>query len=79
MIQWIIVFIVIAFAVTYAALRIYSATKHAKNHCDGCRGCSLYKEISKNKAARRMKTRNHPTPNGSVCPLASNRSSDRQQ
>ena len=57
MIQHLIIFIVLALSLCYAGYRIYIALKSANNPCYGCKGCSIRKELEKNRKSPAKKSR----------------------
>lgn len=53
--QEIIVYIILAIAVTYAVYKVYSSLAERNSPCYGCQGCELKKQMlnkSKNKRAK---------------------------
>lgn len=52
MIQYIIIFSVIALSIAYAGYRIILAIKHSSDPCYGCSGCAL-KDLQRKKNRRK--------------------------
>ncbi|MBR5350644.1 MAG: FeoB-associated Cys-rich membrane protein [Prevotella sp.] len=51
-IQYLIIIIVLAMAIGYAAWRIYLAIRHANDPCYGCAGCAL-KDIKRHQLGKK--------------------------
>ena len=47
-IQYIIITIIIATAIGYAAYKIYETVSNANNPCGGCKGCSMGQQQPEN-------------------------------
>ena len=60
--QLIIVYIIIALSVAYAIYGIVKYVRRKKDPCDGCAGCEIKSEITKN-------LKNKTTKNPSTCNL----------
>ena len=50
MLQYIIVFLILAASIAYAAVRVYRSLRHADQGCyNACEGCELAKNCKKKK------------------------------
>ena len=47
-IQYIIITIIIAIAISYVAYKIYGTVTDSNNPCGGCKGCSMNQQLPEN-------------------------------
>ena len=55
MIQYVIVFIVVAIALGYVVVHLYKSFTRKKAGCEGCTGCDLHNKIEQAKAIKHSK------------------------
>ena len=59
-IQYIIITIIIAIAISYVAYKIYGTVTDSNNPCGGCKGCSMNQQLPENDLPDKKKpTCNH--------------------
>ena len=56
MIQYVIVFIVVAIALGYVVVHLYKSFTRKKTGCEGCTGCDLHNKIEQAKAIKHSKS-----------------------
>jgi hypothetical protein len=54
-IQYIIIAIILALAIAYAAYRIYISAKRAGDPCYGCSGCAIHEQMLKKRGKGKKK------------------------
>ncbi|KXB85629.1 hypothetical protein HMPREF3034_00112 [Prevotella sp. DNF00663] len=48
-VQYIITFLIITLALSFAFFRLYTTFKHANDKCYGCSGCAIHDQMLKKK------------------------------
>ncbi|WP_390884976.1 FeoB-associated Cys-rich membrane protein [Hoylesella nanceiensis] len=56
MIQYVIVFIVVAIALGYVVVHLYKSFTRKKTGCEGCTGCDLHNKIEQAKVIKHSKS-----------------------
>ena len=56
MIQYLIVFIVLAITLGYVLVYLYNSFTKKKTGCEGCTGCDLHNKIEQSKAIKHSKS-----------------------
>ena len=56
MIQYVIVFIVVAIALGYVVVHLYKSFTRKKKGCEGCTGCDLHNKIEQAKTIKHSKS-----------------------
>ena len=54
-IQYIIITIIIAIAISYVAYKIYNTVTDSNNPCGGCKGCSMNQQQADNEPSDKKK------------------------
>ena len=54
-IQYIIITIIIAIAISYVAYKIYETVSHSNSPCGGCKGCSMNQQQADNEPSDKKK------------------------
>jgi len=54
-IQYIIITIIIAIAISYGAYKIYETVSHSNHPCGGCKGCSMNQQQADNEPSDKKK------------------------
>lgn len=57
MLQYVIVFAILALSVAYMLWKVYRMTTHTSGLCDGCQGCVLKDKAVKCEKKRRVDTK----------------------